>query len=108
MDVGRPVGTVVPHLCERAARGRNGCTVGSLHEVHPSIWVATCAPSLYPRLQGTVAVDVAIIGGGIAGLAAAVLLGRAGVEVAVVEAGRIASGTTGYTTAKLSALHGLA
>jgi glycine/D-amino acid oxidase-like deaminating enzyme/nitrite reductase/ring-hydroxylating ferredoxin subunit len=82
--------------------------VGSLHEVHPSIWVATSPAADYGPLRDTLEVDVAVIGAGITGLSTALLLGQAGLAVAVLEAGAIASGTTGYTTAKLSSLHGLA
>ncbi|MGH8900341.1 MAG: FAD-dependent oxidoreductase [Egibacteraceae bacterium] len=48
-----------------------------------------------------------MVGGGITGLTTAFLLKEAGARVAVIEAGRVASGTTGYTTAKITALHGL-
>jgi glycine/D-amino acid oxidase-like deaminating enzyme/nitrite reductase/ring-hydroxylating ferredoxin subunit len=58
----------------------------------------------YPPLTGTVSADVAVIGGGIAGLTAAVLLKRAGARVAVIEAARVGTGVTGCTTAKVSAL----
>lgn len=81
--------------------------MGDLQEVHPSIWVATSPSVDYGLLRGTFEVDVAIIGAGITGLSAALLLSQAGHTVAVLEAGAIASGTTGYTTAKLSSLHGL-
>src|SRR5215208_5797685 len=73
-----------------------------------SHWVAT-APgtdfSSYPG--GDLKVDVAVLGGGITGLTTAILLKQAGVSVAVVEAGRVACGVTGYTTAKITSLHGL-
>ncbi len=52
-------------------------------------------------------VEVAVVGAGIVGLTAAYLLQRAGVDVALLEGRRVASGTTGNTTAKLSSLHGL-
>ena len=51
--------------------------------------------------------DVAVIGGGIAGIVTAVLLKEAAASVAVVEAARIGSGVTGHTTAKVTSLHGL-
>ena len=51
--------------------------------------------------------DVAVLGGGIVGVSTALLLKRAGMTVAVVEADRVGSGVTGHTTAKLSSLHGL-
>lgn len=81
--------------------------MGSLHERNPSLWVGTTPETDYPPLAGEVAVDVAVIGGGITGLTTATLLKRAGATVAVVEAGRIAAGTTGYTTAKVTSLHSL-
>jgi glycine/D-amino acid oxidase-like deaminating enzyme/nitrite reductase/ring-hydroxylating ferredoxin subunit len=51
-------------------------------------------------------VDVAIIGGGIAGLTTAMALLEQGARVTVLEAGRVAGGVTGCTTAKASALQG--
>jgi glycine/D-amino acid oxidase-like deaminating enzyme/nitrite reductase/ring-hydroxylating ferredoxin subunit len=84
--------------------------VGSLNETNPSLWVETTRdrPLAFPRLSGTIEVDVAVIGAGIAGLLTATLLKEAGASVAVVEAGRICSGATAYTTAKITSLHGLA
>jgi glycine/D-amino acid oxidase-like deaminating enzyme/nitrite reductase/ring-hydroxylating ferredoxin subunit len=81
--------------------------VGSLRERNRSVWVATTPETSYASLAGSVAVDVAVVGGGITGLTTAFLLKEAGATVAVIEAGRVASGTTGYTTAKITALHGL-
>jgi glycine/D-amino acid oxidase-like deaminating enzyme/nitrite reductase/ring-hydroxylating ferredoxin subunit len=83
--------------------------VGSLSQANPSVWVGTTAsaPS-FPSLSGTLEVDVVVVGAGITGLTTALLLKQAGAKVAVVEADRVASGTTGYTTAKVTSLHGLA
>jgi glycine/D-amino acid oxidase-like deaminating enzyme/nitrite reductase/ring-hydroxylating ferredoxin subunit len=50
---------------------------------------------------------VAVLGAGITGTTLALLLKRAGVKVALLEAGRVGHGVTGYTTAKLTSLHGL-
>ena len=69
-----------------------------------SLWLTTAPETRYPPLAGEPAVDVAILGGGIAGLTTALLLKRAGARVAVVEARRVGSGVTGNTTAKVSAL----
>ena len=49
--------------------------------------------------------DVAVVGGGIAGLCTAYELMRRGKSVALVEADRIAASVTGYTTAKITSLH---
>jgi glycine/D-amino acid oxidase-like deaminating enzyme/nitrite reductase/ring-hydroxylating ferredoxin subunit len=69
-----------------------------------SLWLSTVAPSDYPPLAEAVEVDVAVIGGGIAGLTTALLLKRDGARVAVLDAARVGSGVTGCTTAKVSAL----
>jgi len=73
----------------------------------PSFWIGTTAETDYPALGGTVDVDVAVIGGGITGITAAILLKRAGKTVALLESKRIVHGATGYTTAKVTAGHGL-
>lgn len=64
-------------------------------------------PTPRPALTDDTTVDVAVVGAGIAGICTAWELARAGRSVALLEADRVAAGTTGYTTAKLSALHGL-
>jgi glycine/D-amino acid oxidase-like deaminating enzyme/nitrite reductase/ring-hydroxylating ferredoxin subunit len=73
---------------------------------HPSFWVLTTPETDYPKLAGEIEVDVCVIGAGIAGLTAAVLLKREGKTVAVVESKRIVYGASGYTTAKVTSGHG--
>jgi glycine/D-amino acid oxidase-like deaminating enzyme/nitrite reductase/ring-hydroxylating ferredoxin subunit len=72
-----------------------------------SFWIDTTPRTGYPPLSGDVAVDVAVLGAGITGLTAALLLKRLGKTVAVVEMGRIAEGVSGNTTAKVTSQHKL-
>lgn len=57
-----------------------------------------------PALDGVIEADVAVIGGGIAGITLALRLQRTGAAVVVLEAVTVASGVTGLNTAKVSAL----
>jgi len=59
----------------------------------------------FPKPTGDMKVDVAIVGGGISGITTAYLLVKDGVRVALVEAGNLLNGTTGHTTAKITAQH---
>lgn len=72
-----------------------------------SLWLATTPTTEYGPLEDGLDVDVAVLGGGITGLTAAINLTEAGRTVAVLEADRIVESTTGHTTAKLTAQHGL-
>ncbi|MBE9099814.1 FAD-dependent oxidoreductase [Vacuolonema iberomarrocanum] len=76
-------------------------------KTHRSFWIASTLQSCYPALVKDLHVDVAIIGGGLAGITAAMLLKKAGKRVAVLEAGRVAEGVSGHTTAKVTSLHHL-
>ena len=74
----------------------------------PSVWLSTAPGEDRPAVPvDGLQVDVCVVGAGITGLTTALLLKQRGARVAVVERHRIAAGTTGYTTAKLSSLHGL-
>jgi glycine/D-amino acid oxidase-like deaminating enzyme/nitrite reductase/ring-hydroxylating ferredoxin subunit len=74
---------------------------------HVSFWIASTPKTDFPRLKAGLEVDVAVIGGGIAGLATAYFLKEAGKKVAVLESRRILEGVTGHTTAKITSLHTL-
>jgi glycine/D-amino acid oxidase-like deaminating enzyme/nitrite reductase/ring-hydroxylating ferredoxin subunit len=78
---------------------------------HISYWIDSTNSQSFissgPDDLDGVNVDVAIVGGGIAGITAATLLKRAGKTVAIVEADRIAAGVSGHTTAKITSLHQL-
>jgi glycine/D-amino acid oxidase-like deaminating enzyme len=73
-----------------------------------SLWLDTVErPEPAPPLARDLRVDVAVLGAGITGLTTAGFLVGDGARVAILEGRRIGLGATGYTTAKLSSLHGL-
>jgi glycine/D-amino acid oxidase-like deaminating enzyme/nitrite reductase/ring-hydroxylating ferredoxin subunit len=75
-------------------------TRGGEHK--PSLWLAGAGGRRYPPLDGELTVDVAVVGAGITGLTAALLLARGGRRVALLEAARVASGTSGGTSAHVT------
>ncbi|MFN2451033.1 MAG: FAD-dependent oxidoreductase [Candidatus Dormibacteria bacterium] len=72
-----------------------------------SLWLDGPRETLRPPLQGRSECDVVVIGGGITGLTTAALLTAAGRRVVLLEARELAAGTTGNTTAKITALQSL-
>ena len=82
--------------------------MGLLHEArNPSVWVGTAGTTNYPRATEGAEYDVVVVGGGITGLTTALVLKQRGAKVAVVEGDRVASGTTGYTTGKVTSQHSI-
>jgi glycine/D-amino acid oxidase-like deaminating enzyme/nitrite reductase/ring-hydroxylating ferredoxin subunit len=72
-----------------------------------SLWFQDATRPARAPLDRDLTVDVAVLGAGIVGLTTALLLERQGARVAVLEARHVGAGASGYTTAKLSSLHGL-
>lgn len=62
---------------------------------------------IFNKLTEDATFDVAIVGGGMTGITTGYLLAKEGLKVAIVEAGRILNGTTGHTTAKITAQHNI-
>lgn len=58
-----------------------------------------------PALEGALEADAVIVGGGLAGALVAAELTDRGLNVIVLERRRIAGGTTGHSTAKITVLH---
>jgi glycine/D-amino acid oxidase-like deaminating enzyme/nitrite reductase/ring-hydroxylating ferredoxin subunit len=71
-----------------------------------SPWLDGAEAPSHPPLAGDTRTDVAVIGGGIAGITVALLLAESDREVTLVEMDRVGGGATGYTTAKVSSQHG--
>ena len=68
---------------------------------------ADAEPGPTPQEVAAEEYDVAVIGAGLAGLATATRLNADGARVVVIEAGAVGGRTTGHSTAKVTALHGL-
>lgn len=72
-----------------------------------SIWSKTCNIESHPSLNKDIEADVAVIGGGMAGILAAYELEQSGVHTVLLEADRIGGGQTKNTTAKITSQHGM-
>ncbi len=72
-----------------------------------SLWHETAVLPSFPSLNENIKSDVLIIGGGMAGMLTSFLLKEKGISSVVLESGKICSGTTGNTTAKITFQHGL-
>ena len=72
-----------------------------------SYWIATSATDERRPLPGDTEADLVVVGGGITGMTAALLAAQGGARVVLLEARRLATGTSGNTTAKVTTQHGL-
>ncbi|HLQ72464.1 MAG TPA: FAD-dependent oxidoreductase [Bacillota bacterium] len=72
-----------------------------------SYWRKNIDFPTFSSLQEDIQADVSIIGAGLTGITAAYLLAKEGKKVALIEADDILNGTTGHTTAKITAQHGV-
>lgn len=72
-----------------------------------SLWMGTASAQSYPCFKEDMHCEVAIVGAGLTGITTALLLAKAGIDVVVLEADTVGSGTSGRTTAKVTIQHGL-
>src|SRR5699024_7828597 len=72
-----------------------------------SYWQDSVELPEFPALKEDLGVHVCIVGAGITGIITAYLLAQEGIKIALLEADQPLGGTTGHTTAKLTAQHGL-
>lgn len=72
-----------------------------------SLWMNTASLHGFPCFPGDMRCGVAVVGAGLTGITTALLLGKAGLDVVVLEADTVGFGTSGRTTAKVTLQHGL-
>ena len=70
-----------------------------------SLWIDTAQKPVFPDMPLAKSYDTVVFGGGLTGITTALLLARAGVKTALVEANEVGSGTSGHTTAKITVQH---
>lgn len=70
-----------------------------------SYWLNSDNLPAFSTLSEDEQTDVVIAGAGITGISLAYLLSKRGMRVVLLEAGKVLSGTTGHTTAKLTCQH---
>lgn len=78
-----------------------------LKDLPKSYWLASTPKTYCPTLDKDINVDIAIVGGGMAGILSGYQLQKQGYNIAILEAGNIIESTTGHTTAKVTSQHGL-
>lgn len=71
------------------------------------LWREDQSLPTFEALKEDTATEIAIVGGGITGITTAYLLAKAGKKVTLIESDVLLNGTTGHTTAKVTAQHGL-
>jgi glycine/D-amino acid oxidase-like deaminating enzyme len=71
-------------------------------QTNQTTWKQSRNIPTFPKLEKSIETDVAIIGGGMAGLLSAYTLAKAGKKVVVLEKGKLAESVTMYTTAFLT------
>lgn len=79
---------------------------GALTDAMKPLWKTDTALPVGSPFEAGARHDVVIVGAGLTGLTTAVMLTRAGLDVAVIEAGEVAQLATGANTGKLSLLQG--
>lgn len=75
--------------------------------MHGSFWLCDKSTLSFNPLEKDLDCDIAVVGGGIAGLNSAYILMKAGYKVAVFERNTIGSGTSSKTMGKITSQHGI-
>ncbi|WP_240620091.1 NAD(P)/FAD-dependent oxidoreductase, partial [Peribacillus acanthi] len=76
------------------------------HQPEP-YWRSSTDIEDFPALKESISTQALVVGGGITGITTAYLLAKSGVRTVLIDAGKVLNGTTGHTTAKITAQHDL-
>lgn len=79
----------------------------SFPQVPEPMWFEEISLPEFDSLNENLSTEVVIVGGGITGITTAYLLTKQGVKVTLLESTKLLNGTTGHTTAKVTAQHNL-
>ena len=72
-----------------------------------SLWLQDINIKAFEKLSKNIETDVVIVGAGLCGLLTAYLLKDTGLKIVVIDANKVANGTSANNTAKITAQHGL-
>ena len=72
-----------------------------------SVWQSEAEENRFPSLTENITTDVAVIGGGLAGILTAYMLTSHGINCVLLEKNTVGSGTTAGSSAKITSQHGL-
>lgn len=78
-----------------------------MKQKHFPIWQEGDIMPAFPQLKENIKTEVTVVGGGITGITTAYLLAKKGVKVVLIDRGKLTNATTGHTTAKITAQHGI-
>jgi flavin-dependent dehydrogenase len=90
---------------ERGGNSMNEAQFNKLPKSPEPYWRESAKLSSFPTLNTNKKTGVCVVGGGITGITTAYQLVQEGLKVILVDADQILNGTTGHTTAKITAQH---
>lgn len=76
-----------------------------MNDINQSYWISSSKGDNFNKLEHDIETEVVIVGGGITGVTSAYLLAKEGIDVVLVDADKIAMGSSGRNTGKVTVQH---